>query len=130
MSYTLAVAAAACGLNKTTVLRAIKTGKVSGTKDEKGEWHVEPIDLHRVYPAVAERDAGNRCDAAIRTPKAAALAAVQRRAELAEEKLCMLMGLIDDMRSDRDAWKNQAQRLALPSPQPSVTWWRWLRSTG
>src|SRR6266478_6357048 len=37
MSYTLAAAAAACGLNKSTVLRAIKAGKISGTKDEHGE---------------------------------------------------------------------------------------------
>jgi len=50
MSYTLAAAAAACGVNKSTVLRAIKAGKISGTKDEQGEWHVEPAELHRVYP--------------------------------------------------------------------------------
>ena len=49
MSYTLAAAAAACGLNKSTVLRAIKAGKISGTKDEHGEWHIEAAELHRVY---------------------------------------------------------------------------------
>ena len=26
---------------KSTVLRAIKAGKISGTKDEHGEWHIE-----------------------------------------------------------------------------------------
>ena len=31
MSYTLAAAAAACGLNKSTVLRAIKAGKIART---------------------------------------------------------------------------------------------------
>jgi hypothetical protein len=35
---------------KSTVLRAIKAGRISGTKDEQGEWHVEPAELHRVYP--------------------------------------------------------------------------------
>ena len=59
MSYTLAAAAAACGLNKSTVLRAIKTGKISGTKDEHGEWHIEAAVLHRVYPPVAAAAAGN-----------------------------------------------------------------------
>jgi hypothetical protein len=58
MSYTLAAAAAACGVNKSTVLRAIKGGKISGTKDEHGEWHVEPAELHRVYPPVAAAAAG------------------------------------------------------------------------
>ena len=38
MSYTPASTAAACGVNKSTVLRSIKFGKVSGTKDENGEW--------------------------------------------------------------------------------------------
>jgi hypothetical protein len=52
MAYSLAAAAAATGLNKTTVLRAIKTGKISGTRSENGEWRVEPAELHRVYPSV------------------------------------------------------------------------------
>jgi hypothetical protein len=59
ISYTLAAAAAACGLNKSTVLRAIKAGKVSGTKDEHGEWHIEAAELDRVYPPVAAAAAGN-----------------------------------------------------------------------
>ena len=36
MSYTLSEAAAACGVNKSTVLRAVKRGRISGTKDEFG----------------------------------------------------------------------------------------------
>src|SRR5215468_3381277 len=59
MSYTLAAAAAACGLNKSMVLRAIKAGKISGTKDDHGEWHIEAAELHRVYPPVAAAAAGN-----------------------------------------------------------------------
>jgi hypothetical protein len=35
MSYTLATAAAAAGVNKTA-------------KDEHGEWRIEPAELHRV----------------------------------------------------------------------------------
>jgi hypothetical protein len=44
MSYTLAAAAAATGLNKTTVLRAIKSGRISGTRDDTGQWLVEPVE--------------------------------------------------------------------------------------
>src|SRR5215471_17219267 len=54
MSYRLAEAAAACSLNKATVRRAIKTGKVSATKDAHGQWHIEPGELHRVYPPRTE----------------------------------------------------------------------------
>ena len=52
MSYRLAEVAAACSLNKSTVRRAIKIGKVSATKDAHGQWHIEPAELigciHRV----------------------------------------------------------------------------------
>jgi hypothetical protein len=48
MSYSLGAAAAAIGLNKTIILRAIKSGKISGTKDALGRWWVEPTELHRV----------------------------------------------------------------------------------
>jgi hypothetical protein len=37
MAYTLAAAAAATGLNKSAVLRAIKAGRISGTRNELGE---------------------------------------------------------------------------------------------
>jgi hypothetical protein len=79
MSYTLTSAATATGLNRTTVLRAIKSGKISGTKDEHGEWHIEPAELHRVYPPVAQRDASQQyapaedAELRMRAPQAPAL---------------------------------------------------------
>jgi hypothetical protein len=52
--HTLGTAAKATGLNKSTVLRAIKSGKVSAAKNEHGEWQIDPAELHRVYPPVAD----------------------------------------------------------------------------
>jgi hypothetical protein len=57
MAYTLTSAATATGLNRTTILRVIKSGKISGAKDEHGEWHIEACELHRVYPPVARTEA-------------------------------------------------------------------------
>jgi len=57
MAYSLAEAAAATGLNKTTVLRAIKTGKISGVRGKNGEWCVEAAELHRVYPSLQRQRA-------------------------------------------------------------------------
>ena len=39
MSYTLAEAAAACGLDKSTVRRAVRSGRISGTRNDLGVWH-------------------------------------------------------------------------------------------
>ena len=54
MSQALVAAAVVAGVNKTTLLRAIKAGEVSGNKDEHGQWHVAP-QLHRVHPPVTQR---------------------------------------------------------------------------
>jgi len=56
MSYTLAAAATATGLSEKAILGAIKAGKITATKDELGEWHIEPAALHRVFPAVAKAE--------------------------------------------------------------------------
>jgi hypothetical protein len=53
MSFTLAAAASATGLSKSTILRAIKEGRISGTRDERGVWYVEPGDLHVLCPPMA-----------------------------------------------------------------------------
>lgn len=50
--YTLGEAAKATGKGKTTIQKAIKSGKVSAAKGVNGEWQIDPAELHRVYPLV------------------------------------------------------------------------------
>ena len=116
-AYSLAQAAEACGVNRSTILRAIKSGRISGTKDELGAWSVEPVELHRVFAPVTSAEA--KPSAVPQDAQTDALVS-ELRAQLAE------------MRSQRDAWQEQAQRLALgaPKPEPKQSLWRWLRSTG
>ena len=55
IAYTLMHAAKAAGRAKSTVLRAIQSGKLSATRDElTGSWLIEPAELHRVYPGAAD----------------------------------------------------------------------------
>jgi hypothetical protein len=136
MSYTLAEAATACGINKSTVLRAVKSGRISGTKDELGAWHVEAAELHRVFPpaasAAASREALPRhapADAATDALVAELRAVI---ADLRQDR--------DDLRQDRDEWRDVAKRLALSAPAPAHTpsdaggplyrAWRWMRAAG
>ena len=57
MSLTLAQAAEQVGLNRSTILRAVKAGKISGTRDDAGVWHVDPAELFRVFePAQPEAE--------------------------------------------------------------------------
>jgi excisionase family DNA binding protein len=118
MPYSLAEAAQATGLNRSTILRAIKNGRISGTRDDQGAWTVEPVELHRVFP-----------------PAAAEPKAVPQDAQ-ADALVAELRAQLADMRQQRDAWQGIAERLALGAPKPpepekkSMSWWRWLRTTG
>lgn len=53
-SFTLGQAAKATGKNKTTILRAVKDGRISAGRDEANQYVIEPAELFRVFPAVAE----------------------------------------------------------------------------
>jgi excisionase family DNA binding protein len=118
MPYSLAEAAQATGLNRSTILRAIKSGRISGTRDASGAWQVEPVELHRIFPPAA-------------APPKVAPQDAQTDALVAE-----LRAQLAEMRAQRDAWQGIAERLALSRPKPSepeqkpMTWWRWLRTTG
>ena len=52
MGYSLSEAAAAVGLSKKIVSRAIKDGLISAEMDDRGRYDIDPAELHRVYPAV------------------------------------------------------------------------------
>jgi hypothetical protein len=113
-SLTLAEAAQATGRNRSTILRALKRGVISGTRDASGAWEVEVAELHRVFePASAE-------------PKAVPQLA-QPDAH-ADALVALLREQLADMKQQRDEWMRQAQRLTLPPPPKTL--WQWLRSTG
>ncbi len=50
MSYTLKEAADAAGKDRSTLFRAIKSGRLSATKDDSGNYHIDPAELQRVFP--------------------------------------------------------------------------------
>lgn len=53
MKYSLSEAADATGKNKTTIQRAIKSGKISASKGGSGSYEIDPSELHRVFPPSA-----------------------------------------------------------------------------
>jgi len=129
MSYTLAAAAAAVGLNKTTILRAIKTGKISARLDEHRHWRIEPAELHRVYPPAASQADSSAAAQREAVFEAVAAAELQFKVALAEQRLAELKADLEDMRGQRNAWQAQAERLAIADgraaqPEQRSHWWR------
>ena len=148
MAYTLTEAATATGVSRSTIFRAIKTGRISATRTEGGNFEIEPAELHRVFPpaetraAHAGNGAMNRDAMALGTADTGQLAqleseikALRDMSALLREQLHETRDTVDDLRRDRDAWRQQAQQLALPKPvtetpaqQQRRRWWPWRRA--
>ena len=130
MAMTLSEAAAATGVNRSTIYRAWKSGRMSATRLETGQIEVDPAELFRVFPPVAPQTPPNDALHPHATPGAIALNAL-RNSALEVEVKC-LREMLDAMRSDRDAWRKQAGKVvaALPPPAPAPAapdprrpWW-------
>ena len=138
MNYTLGQAAKAVGMSKTSILRSIKAGRISAGRDELGQWAIEPCELHRVYPPLADdTGTGNGTGERGVTGGETALSQASTRATLAEARLSDFKSMLDDIREQRDRWQQQAERLATlaitdqrkePAPAQPQSWRRWLRT--
>ena len=125
MSYTLNEAAKATGKSKTTIHRALKSGKISATKTDNGAYAIEPAELHRVFPPIpvernAERSIWNdeehpRNDLGTLRIQ---LESVEKERERERQQL---QETIADLREDRDRWRQQATAL-LEDKRPRGFW--------
>lgn len=110
MSITLKEASEKVGVTRQTLMKAIKTGRISAEKSQGGEWRIEPIELFRVWPPVNKVQQTLQLDLTDGdTPS------LQTENRLLREQLA-------ELREERNAWRDQAQRLALTDqrapPQP------------
>lgn len=113
MAYTLGEAAKATGKSKTTIKRALEKGRVSGAKNDIGEWQIEPVELHRAYarvepvtetPGTSHVTGGNgefqvRFDAS------------ERENRLLRDQLDREREISRSLETDRDHWRQQATAL-------------------
>ena len=97
ISCTLAEAARATGLNESTILIAIKHGRITGMKDMVGEWHIERAQLHRVFPPL-QSDAPATMSRSDRALDAAALV-------LEVEIAALIRQAGDTLRQRRSWWR-------------------------
>jgi hypothetical protein len=101
------------GRGKTILARAISGRLFAGNKEDGG--HLDSAESARVYPFPAPVET---------------VAELRTRLALAEERLSELKAMLEDMRRDRDAWRDQAQTRLLPAPAARMSWWPWRRTAG
>jgi hypothetical protein len=136
-------AAEMAGTSKSSVFRAIKSGRLSATRTDAGEFRVDPAEVARVYtkdnvPLRGRRapveqpeadDPANRSDVANRN------ATLEGEVKALSAEVRLLRELADNFKAERDKWQQQAERLALapPKPEPKIEparrgWWLFRRS--
>jgi hypothetical protein len=98
---------------KTIFARAISGRLFAGYKEDGA--NIDSTESARVYPFPAPVETA---------------AELRSRLALAEERLTELKAMLEDMRRDRDAWREQAQTRMLPAPAAPTSWWRWRRTVG
>jgi uncharacterized coiled-coil protein SlyX len=132
--YSLARAAAIAGRSRSTVLRAIQTGRLSAVRDATtGEWSIDASELARVYPPAADRHGDGHADVAAEGRADSAPLIAAKDALIAEQR-----ETIDDIRRRFDTTTAQlgaalGQVTALtdqrtpPPAAPRRSWWLWGR---
>lgn len=124
MALTIGEAAQQTGKSKSTLSRAIKQGKISASRNDDGSFSIAESELFRVYKRVwsatveavpnATLDANATRNA---TPeKDIEIATLRAELHAAREKIDDLKQMADEIREDRDNWRQQANRL-LAAPQ-------------
>lgn len=124
MALTIGEAAQQTGKSKSTLSRAIKQGKISASRNDDGSFSIAESELFRVYKRVwsatveAAQNATNDANATRNATPEKDIEIATLRAELhaAREKIDDLKQMADEIREDRDNWRQQANRL-LAAPQ-------------
>ena len=108
MKHTAGTAAKAVGKTKSTITKAIASGKISAIKNDKGAWEIDASELHRVFPPAPlktvevehwETPKGN-------SENSKEIQTLERLLQAAETQL-------EDVKADRDEWRKQANQLLL-----------------
>jgi hypothetical protein len=115
---SLGQAAKQVGKSKSTITRAIQSGKLSAQRQDDNSYKIEPSELFRVWPATGAQPDD---DATPKTPQDDETSSMQSRIELLEALLERekdaagdLRGTIDDLRKRLDKAEDRVTALIAP----------------
>ena len=123
---TLNQAAKVAHKSKAAILEAIRSGRLSAKRNELGQWEIDPAELFRVYPQnQSETGTENRYQppeenhsTPILLEKIASFEERLRATEAEREReRRQLESQLDDLKADRDHWRQQATALLTHQQQ-------------
>lgn len=141
-TLSLREAAEQAGVSKSTIFRAITSGRMSAPRDDLGNFAIDPAELFRVYPPksdVAGSDIGagdvparsGTRDTGRDAPAHSADHELALRLATAEAQLAGVKDLLEaerkrgeELRRQAERWEMHAERLSLtlaaPKPDPVI----------
>lgn len=115
---SLSQAAKLTGKSKSTINRAIKTGKLSATRHEDGTYSIDPAELVRAFE-VEPLEGVKRRDADLDGTR------LLERIEALETMLSREREISADLKEDRDRWRQQATALLTDERSSTAPTFRW-----
>ncbi len=115
---TLGEAAREVGKTKPAIANAIKAGRISATRDDRGQYQIDPAELFRAYPPKSKE---------LGETKPPEQETLQRENELLREQLAaireerereraLLQTQLERERQQADHWRQQATMLLTHQP--------------
>ena len=126
MTLSAKQAAEQVGMTKQAIINAIKDGRISADKNNKGQWQIDPSELFRVFDPVKSLDTldiNNTLQTRRHlTPEIdTSLHLKNKELELelsaARKEIKILETRNEELQTERNDWKTQAQTLLLNPPQ-------------
>ena len=125
MHLTLSQAAKQVGINKATLSRYIKQGKISAVKQEDGSYHIDPSELDRLRELMGAdtRDVTPR----IQLSSTGEIALLRELLAEKDRTMAEKDRLIQNLLQERDEWREQCKKQLVLLPhvtQQKKRWWR------
>lgn len=128
MGIPLKEASDQVGVTRQTLMKAIKSGRISAERAANGEWRIEPVELFRAWPAVkgvqqplqANLTAGDTPGAPVMAEGIVDL--LKAQIDLLKTQLDDVRNDREDLRNDRNHWRQIAERSLLTDQRPPSEW--------
>ena len=104
---TMRQAAEWAGVTRATIQKAIASGRLTATKDERGQYQINPAELERAYQPKPVDGSRDTRESHAETPELTA--AREREFALLRELVTKAEQRADELAQDRDHWRNQAE---------------------
>lgn len=133
MGLSLRQAAELCGTSRSTLHRALQSGKLSGQRAEDGAWSIDPSELARVFPWDASEPAHRDTAGRDRDVVGEREAVQTMQILMLQQQLEREQATVEDLRRRLDRAEDRVLALMAPAPtgkpeQPSQrTLWGRLR---